>query len=117
MNNKTIFITGATAGIGKASAFRFAEHGWNLIITGRRENLLSELENEIKKLYDVKIISLLFDVRNKADVSSAIHSLPHDWKTIDVLLNNAGLAVGLSPIQEGEIDDWERMIDTNIKGL
>ena len=110
-------ITGATAGIGKACAYTFAQHGWNLILTGRREERLREIENDIKNLSEVKVISLAFDVRNKEEVSNAIRSLPHDWKKIDVLLNNAGLAQGLSLIQEGNVDDWETMIDTNIKGL
>src|SRR5689334_16277607 len=114
---QTIMITGATAGIGRATAYRFARHGWNLILTGRREERLREVENEIKNLSEVKVISLAFDVRSRAEVSTAIRSLPHDWKKIDVLLNNAGLAQGLSLIQEGNIDDWETMIDTNIKGL
>ncbi len=114
---QTIMITGATAGIGRATAYLFARHGWNLIITGRREERLREVENEIKNLSEVKVISLAFDVRDKASVNNAIRSLPHDWKTIDVLLNNAGLAQGLSLIQEGNMDDWETMIDTNIKGL
>src|SRR5829696_4962988 len=117
MQSKTIMITGATAGIGKASAFYFAEHGWNLILNGRREERLRKIENEIKNLFEVKILSLAFDVRDKVQVNNAIRSLPHDWKKIDVLLNNAGLAQGLSVIQEGNVDDWETMIDTNIKGL
>ena len=117
MSTKTIFITGATSGIGKATAYKFAEHGWNLIINGRRTDRLRELENELKNLFEVKVLSLPFDVRDKNQVSTTISSIPHDWKKIDVLLNNAGLAQGLSVIQEGNIDDWETMIDTNIKGL
>ena len=116
-NQQTIFITGATAGIGKACAYAFARHGWNLILNGRREDRLRELENEIKNLSEVKVISVPFDVRYKEEVGNAIRSLPHDFKKIDVLLNNAGLAQGLSVIQEGNLDDWETMIDTNIKGL
>lgn len=114
---QTILITGATAGIGRASAYLFARHGWNLILTGRREERLREIENEINNLSEVKVISLAFDVRDKIEVNNAIRSLPYDWKKIDVLLNNAGLAQGLSVIQEGNLDDWETMIDTNIKGL
>lgn len=117
MNNKLIFITGATAGFGKAIAFKFAEHGWNIIITGRREELLKKVEEELKSQFDAKVISLCFDVRKRKDVQQSIDSLPHDWKKINVLVNNAGLASGLSLIQDGDIDDWERMIDTNIKGL
>ncbi len=117
MNNKILFITGATAGFGKAIAFKFAEHGWNIIITGRRAELLKNVEEELKKQFDVKVLSLCFDVRKRAEVKEAIDNLPHDWKKINVLVNNAGLASGLSLIQEGDIDDWETMIDTNIKGL
>ena len=110
-------ITGATAGIGKATAFLFAQRGWNLIITGRREERLKQIENEIKNVFEVKVISLAFDVRDKVQVSHAIRSLPHDWKKMDVLVNNAGLAQGLTVMQEGNIEDWDTMIDTNIKGL
>jgi 3-hydroxy acid dehydrogenase / malonic semialdehyde reductase len=117
MDSGTVFITGATAGIGKAAAYKFAEHGWNLIINGRRTDRLRELETEIKNNFDVQVLSLPFDVRDKVTVTNSIRSIPHDWKKIDVLLNNAGLAQGLSVIQEGNIEDWETMIDTNIKGL
>jgi NADP-dependent 3-hydroxy acid dehydrogenase YdfG len=117
METKIILITGATSGIGKATAYKFAEHGWNLIINGRRTERLHQLETELKNLFEVRVLSLPFDVRNKNEVGNAIRSIPHDWKKIDVLLNNAGLAQGLSLIQEGNIDDWETMIDTNIKGL
>lgn len=114
---KTIFITGATSGFGKAIATRFAKDGDDLIITGRREALLTELSEELRKEYKVEVLSLCFDVRIKDEVELAISSLPDEWKDIDVLVNNAGLAVGLNPVQEGVIDDWERMIDTNVKGL
>ncbi len=112
-----ILITGATAGIGKATAYLFAQHGWNVIITGRRAERLKQIEEEIQAITSSKVLSLCFDVRNRNDVINHLDSLPHDWKKIDVLLNNAGLAQGLSTIQEGNIDDWETMIDTNIKGL
>jgi len=101
-------ITGATAGIGKASAELFAKNGYDLIITGRRQERLDEFSKHLISTYSVKVLSLCFDVRKLSEV---------DWKKINVLVNNAGLAVGLGPIQEGIIDDWERMIDTNIKGL
>lgn len=114
---KIALITGATSGIGKASARKFAENDYNIIITGRRREKLQELEKEILSSFNVKVLSLNFDIRNLEEVNSAIDSLPEEWKKIDVLLNNAGLAVGVSPIHEGTIDDWERMIDTNIKGL
>ena len=114
---KIALITGATSGIGRASALKFAENNFNIIITGRREEKLKELNDEILSNYSIKVHSLNFDIRNLDEVNSAIDSLPEDWKSIDVLINNAGLAVGVSQIQEGIIDDWERMIDTNIKGL
>jgi len=115
--NKTILITGATSGFGKAIAMRFANDGDDLIITGRREVILTELSAELRKEYGVEVLSLCFDVRVKEEVELAISSLPDEWKDIDVLVNNAGLAVGMNPIQEGVIDDWERMLDTNVKGL
>lgn len=115
---KIALVTGATAGIGKATAFALAEKGFNIIITGRRRERLEEVEREIISVYpDVNVVSLNFDIRSNKEVEKAIDSLPADWKAIDVLINNAGLAVGLNPIHEGVIDDWERMIDTNIKGL
>lgn len=114
---KTVFITGATSGIGKASAEIFAKNGYSLIITGRRKDRLDELAKTLKEKYNTEVLSLCFDVRKYAEVEQAIYSIPEQWKAIDVLINNAGLAVGMNPIQEGNIDDWERMIDTNIKGL
>lgn len=109
-------VTGATAGFGKATALKFAENGYDVIITGRRKELLDELEKEIKKTGG-RVLSLCFDVRNKNEVDSAIEGLDERWKEIDILVNNAGLASGLDHIQNGSVDDWERMIDTNIKGL
>lgn len=118
MNRKKIvFITGATAGFGKAIAYKFAQHGYDLIINGRREDRLRTIEKDLSEQYGCKVLSLPFDVRNRQKVTESIGDLPHDWKTIDVLINNAGLASGLSTIQEGNIDDWETMIDTNVKGL
>lgn len=115
--NKTIMITGATTGFGKATAEKFAANGYNIIITGRRKDLLDELENKLNALGTIKVLSLCFDVRRKEEVESVITNLPEDWKNIDVLVNNAGLAVGLSHIQDGDSEDWDRMIDTNVKGL
>ncbi|HPT21519.1 MAG TPA: SDR family oxidoreductase [Bacteroidales bacterium] len=115
--NKTIMITGATAGLGKAAAVRFAKNGYDIIITGRRKERLVELEKELLSYGNIKVLSLNFDVRKREEVSSIIGSLPEKWKAIDILVNNAGLAVGLDHIDTGNIDDWERMIDTNIKGL
>jgi 3-hydroxy acid dehydrogenase/malonic semialdehyde reductase len=110
-------ITGATAGIGKATAELFAKNGYNIIITGRRKERLDEFSAHLKSTYKVDVLSLSFDVRKLKEVEAAIASISSNWKKINVLVNNAGLAVGLGPIQEGIVDDWERMIDTNIKGL
>jgi NADP-dependent 3-hydroxy acid dehydrogenase YdfG len=110
-------ITGATAGFGKATAVRFAKNGYNIIITGRRKDRLYELERELLSYVKIKVLSLNFDVRKRDEVASVIGNLPAKWKAIDILVNNAGLAVGLDHIDTGNIDDWDRMIDTNIKGL
>jgi len=115
--NKTIMITGATAGFGKAIAIKFANNGYNVIITGRRKDLLDKLEKDLHSIGKIKVLSLCFDVRKKDEVESVIGNLPEEWKKIDILVNNAGLAVGLSHIQDGDTDDWDRMIDTNVKGL
>jgi 3-hydroxy acid dehydrogenase / malonic semialdehyde reductase len=115
--NKIIMITGATAGFGKATALKFAKNGYNLIITGRRKNLLDQLETELHSVGKTDILSLCFDVRKKDEVESVIGGLSEDWKKIDILVNNAGLAVGMDHIQSGNTDDWDRMIDTNVKGL
>lgn len=117
MDNKIAFITGATAGIGKASAELFAKNGYNIIITGRRKERLDEFSQHLKSTYAIDVLALNFDVRNLNEVETVISSIPDHWKKINVLLNNAGLAAGLNTIQEGNVNDWERMIDTNIKGL
>ncbi len=114
---QTILITGATSGIGKSTAIRFAQNGYRLIITGRRNNLLEALKKELVETYKVEVLTLNFDVRILSEVNKAIDSLPNDWKNLDILVNNAGLASGLGSIQDGDIEDWEKMIDTNIKGL
>ena len=111
--NKIVLITGATSGIGLACARKFAANGDKLILTGRNEQRLAE----IKKDLDTEVITLAFDVRNREEVEKQISSLPADWQNIDVLVNNAGLALGLEPEYEGDLDDWGTMIDTNIKGL
>jgi NADP-dependent 3-hydroxy acid dehydrogenase YdfG len=111
------FITGATSGIGKATAELFAQNFHNLIITGRRADRLAKLKTALEAKNGIEVTSLCFDVRNSAEVSGAVASLPENMRNIDVLINNAGLAVGLNHIQDGILDDWERMIDTNIKGL
>lgn len=110
-------ITGATSGIGKSTAIEFAKHGYDIIITGRRQERLTELKSVLTKDYSVKILDLCFDVREEKQVESAINSIPEAFKKIDVLVNNAGLAAGLSAIQDGKLAHWEQMIDTNIKGL
>lgn len=114
---KTIMVTGATAGFGKAIAIRFAANGYRVIITGRRKDRLAGLEKELTIKYKTDVLSLSFDVRNKQSVFDIISSLPDDWKNIDILINNAGLAVGMDHIDAGNTDDWDRMIDTNVKGL
>ena len=115
--NRTALITGATSGIGEATALLLAENNFRLIITGRRVERLNALKHKIESKSNNEVYVLNFDVRNLDKTKKAINSLPESWKNIDVLINNAGLAVGLSTVQEGIIDDWERMIDTNIKGL
>ena len=116
--SKYAFITGATAGFGKACAELFAKNGWNIIITGRREDRLIQLKQEIIEAAGVDVIPLVFDVRFQSEVESSISQLTGEVSSnIEILINNAGLAVGKGPIDEGEIDDWERMIDTNVKGL
>lgn len=113
---KIALITGATSGIGLGCARKFAQGGYDLIITGRRQEILNEVENELKEIgADVK--TLCFDVRNREQCKAAIDSLEGKWNTIDVLINNAGLALGLEKEYEGSYDDWDTMIDTNIKGL
>lgn len=115
--NKTALITGATSGIGRAVADIFAENKYNLIVTGRRSERLQELKATLERQHGISVLSLCFDVRDNDEVVRNIASLPVEWRNIDVLVNNAGLAVGLNHIQDGILDDWERMIDTNIKGL
>ncbi len=114
---KTVLVTGATSGFGKAIATRFAREGNDVIVTGRRTSRLEELKAELEKNFGVEVLPLTFDVRKEAEVKAAVDNLPQRWKSIDVLVNNAGLAAGLGPVHEGLVDDWERMIDTNIKGL
>lgn len=115
--SKTVFITGATSGIGKACAFAFAKKGDRIIINGRRENLLTELTEQLTKEYHTQIFPLPFDVREKENVFDAIHNLPPEWKQIDILINNAGLALGKEHFDEAHLHDWETMIETNINGL
>lgn len=112
---KTVLITGATSGIGEATARLLAKNGFNIIICGRRKDRLTTLENELNK--HTSVLSLLFDISKKNEVVQALESLPDNFKTINILINNAGNAHGLASIEEGNVDDWEAMIDINVKGL
>lgn len=114
---KTILITGATSGFGKAIAQLFAAHQWKIVLTGRRTDRLQALQNELETKYKVPVLALHFDVRNLEAVEQNLSVLPDEFSRIDVLVNNAGLAAGLNSIEEGHTDDWDQMIDTNIKGL
>ena len=113
---KIVLITGATSGIGEACARKFAQGGYDVIIIGRRAQLLANLKKELEA-EGIRVLALAFDVRNRNAATAAINSLPLEWQQIDVLINNAGLALGLEPEYEGSFEDWETMIDTNIKGL
>ena len=114
--NKTVLITGATSGIGLACAEKFAANGDRLILTGRNEKRLDEIRKELEAK-GAKVMILAFDVRDAEKAKKYIDNLPAEWRDIDVLVNNAGLALGLEPEYEGDLDDWSTMIDTNIKGL
>jgi NADP-dependent 3-hydroxy acid dehydrogenase YdfG len=114
---KIALVTGATSGIGKATSSLLASNGYDLIVTGRRENLLNDLVKRIITETGAEVLSLCFDVRDQDQVEKAVDSLTGKWENVDLLVNNAGLAVGLEPVQSGVVDDWERMIDTNVKGL
>lgn len=117
MKKKVVLITGATSGIGKATARRFAKNGYDLIITGRRQERLKEITKKLKNKYAINILPLCFDLRSNEEVTVALKGLKAPWNKIDILINNAGLAVGFDPIHKGNIEDWEIMIDTNLKGL
>ena len=114
--NKTVLITGATSGIGLACARKFAENGDRLILTGRNERRLEEIRKELADRH-TEVLTLVFDVRDRAKATECINGLPAGWREIDVLVNNAGLALGLEPEYAGDADEWETMIDTNVKGL
>jgi NADP-dependent 3-hydroxy acid dehydrogenase YdfG len=115
--NRKVLITGATSGFGKAIAGIFARHGDDCIITGRRQERLEQICNELEGKYNVAVYTLCFDIRDKDAVNKAIEGLPDEWKDIDILVNNAGLALGRDHFDEADMDDWETMIDTNVKGL
>ncbi|MCU0378170.1 MAG: SDR family oxidoreductase [Bacteroidales bacterium] len=114
---KTVLVTGATSGIGEATAIKFAEATNRLILTGRRKDRLDQLAEHLVEEYGIDILPLCFDVRDRKQVDKYLGHLPEEWSNIDILVNNAGLAAGLSHIDEGDIDDWDQMIDTNIRGL
>jgi 3-hydroxy acid dehydrogenase / malonic semialdehyde reductase len=117
MRDKIVLITGATAGIGEACAHKFAAAGCKIVITGRREDRLKKLEEQLQQQYKVDVLSLCFDVRNREETMRLLGSMPTTFSKVDVLINNAGLAAGFGPIQDGDFEDWDRMIDTNVKGL
>lgn len=117
MNRSIVLITGASAGIGKACAEKFAAAGYELIITGRRAGRLEELGKALEAAHGIRVLPLAFDIRDSDACAAAVGSLPADWQQVTLLINNAGLAAGLDPIDAGALDDWETMIDTNIKGL
>lgn len=115
--SQTILITGATSGIGEACARLFASKGYRVIIAGRRSDRLQALTENLIKEHSAEVLPFCFDVCDRQAVDSIFDSLPENWKCIDLLVNNAGLSQGLDPIHTGDIEDWERMIDTNVKGL
>jgi len=117
LRNKIVFITGASSGIGKSCAWAFAEEGAKILIAARRKDRLAVLAAEIKKEFGTATHAFQLDVRDQAAVAKAVDGLPAEWAAIDVLVNNAGLSRGLDKLHEGKLDDWEEMIDTNVKGL
>lgn len=115
--NKIALITGASSGIGQACAEIFAEHNYNLFLIARRSDRLSALKAELEKKYSIEVFTITLDLRDRKVLEQAWQTVPNQWKNIDVLINNAGLSLGLDPFFEGNVDDWENMIDTNIKSL
>lgn len=114
---RTIFITGATSGIGKACAEKFAANGDHLIINGRRKEKLEELKSQLEKIYKTEILAVPFDVQNKEEVFGMVNQFPERWKSIDILVNSAGLALGRDTFDQADITDWETMLNTNVSGL
>ncbi|WP_199141043.1 SDR family NAD(P)-dependent oxidoreductase [Pedobacter sp. ASV12] len=114
---KIALITGASSGIGEACAHIFAQQGYHLILIGRRENLLEKIAHHLADKYAIEVKKIQADVRDKENISYVLETLPSQWKNVDVLINNAGLSQGLDPIDKGDTDDWDTMIDTNVKGL
>jgi len=117
MDQKIALISGATAGIGYETALILAQNNFNLILTGRRNERLESIKNELESKFTSKVHILNFDIRDREATEKALVSLPEEWKDIDLLINNAGLAAGLAPVNTADVDDWEQMIDTNVKGL
>lgn len=117
MNQKIALITGATAGIGYETALILAQNNYNLILTGRREERLYAIKQQIESDFGCEVLTLNFDIRKRTETEEALNSIPEKWKAIDLLINNAGLAAGLAPVNSADVDDWETMIDTNVKGL
>lgn len=115
--NRIVLITGATSGIGAASAREFAASGDHIIITGRREKRLAELKLNLEREFQIKVLPLVFDVQKRDEVSDAIHSIPQNWQAIDILINNAGLALGRDFFDQANLDDWDTMLNTNVHGL
>ena len=115
--SKIVFITGATSGFGEACAYKFAANGYDLILNGRRSDRLQTLADALEKKYNVAVLQLPFDVQNEKAVFNAVKNMPADWQAIDVLINNAGLALGRDYFEEGNTNDWNTMIDTNVKGF
>ncbi len=115
--SKIILITGASSGFGKAIAEKFAAGGWNIILTARRKDKLEAVAKEIENKFGVKTLSLVFDIQDKKAVFENIGQLPTEWQAVDLLVNNAGLALGRDSFQDANLEDWETMIDTNVKGL
>lgn len=114
--NKVTLITGATSGIGLACAHKFAQNKHDLILTGRRKDRLEKLADELRKKHNIQVLTAAFDIRVRKEVDNFVKRIPEEWQ-VEILINNAGLAAGLAPLQDGSIDDWEQMIDTNVKGL
>jgi len=114
---KIVVITGATSGIGEACAIKYAEAGYNLVITGRRAERLHKLSNELANRFNVKVLPLVFDVQNKNEVDQYLGNLPAAWQQVDILINNAGLALGRDLFEEADMNDWETMLNTNVHGL
>lgn len=112
-----VLVTGATSGFGEACAKKFAANGYDLIITGRRQERLTALQQQLQHEHHIAVLPLCFDVRDAQAVNEILNNIPDNWKAIDILVNNAGLALGMSSIEDGDLSDWDTMIDTNVKGL